>query len=230
MDDFGAFGEVASIGDIEGRQGFGLEWLVGTVSLGLHRVLIEVHVYESAIDLGHAILESGGDAEFFGFDGEDEIGEFGVGYGDIVAFHETTQAGGDDGAGACESDLVGDIGGVVQGKVAVVERIAAFGGIVVEFFDGCFEQADAAVVSKAIDVAGEFIDAIEAGVVASIGENFEVGGFVEDDIGAEIHKGEGDGFAEVAIGWISYESAARIGFLSNHHGVDVPVGLCMARL
>lgn len=82
--------------------------------------------------------------------------------GQVVKCHEAADAGGDDGAGAGESDLVGNIGGVVQGEVAVVEGMVLGGGVIMEFFNGGFEEADAAVIAEAVDIAGEFADAIKA--------------------------------------------------------------------
>ena len=77
--------------------------------------------------------------------------------------------------------------------------------------DGGFEESDATVVAVLADVFGEGLDVVEAGLVAGVGDDFEVGGFVKGDLGAEVADDKGNGLAVVAVGGVADEAGAGMG-------------------
>ena len=211
VEDLGAFGEVCGVGDVEGREERGVEGFVEAVAETVHEGGVEVHEDDAFVDLDDAVLEPGGDIEFDFFGGEDEGRERVERDLDVVEAHEGAEAGGDDGGGACEADVVGDIAAVGEAEVAGGEGDAFGFAVIGEDLAGGFEESDPAVVAEALDVVAELGETEEVGVVAVVGDDFDDWVFLDGDASGEVADDEGDGFTVVTVGGIADETGAGVG-------------------
>lgn len=220
----GAFGEVGGVGDVEWREERGVEGFVEAVAETVHEGGVEVHEDDAFVDLDDAVLETGGDIEFDFFCGEDEGRERVERDLDVVEAHEGAEAGGDDGGGACEADVVGDIAAVGEAEVACGEGDAFGFAVIGEDLAGGFEESDPAVVAEALDVVAELGETEEVGVVAIVGDDFDDWVFLDGDASGEVADDEGDGFTVVTVGGIADETGAGVGEVFDcGHGKGVAV-------
>lgn len=211
VEDLGAFGEVCGVGDVEWREERGVEGFVEAVAETVHESGVEVHEDDAFVDLDDAVLEPGGDIEFDFFCGEDEGRERVEGDLDVVEAHEGAEAGGDDGGGACEADVVWDIAAVGEPEVACWEGDAFGFAVIGEDLAGGFEEPDPAVVAEALDVVAELGETEELGVVAVVGDDIDDWVFLDGDASGEVADDEGDGFTVVTVGGIADEAGAGVG-------------------
>ena len=181
--------------------------------------LVEIHVNRRFVDLRHAILESGLDAEFVELDRQHKIGKDRLRDFDLEEADHGPHGGSDDSGGPGHSEAVRDIRLVAEREVVVAERDVRIPAVGVERLHAGFEQADAAVVAELRDAARE-VGHVLIGVVIQHGrQDFEAGRLVQRDLGAVVAEHECDGLAEIPVGRIADERGARICFFADDHDV-----------
>ena len=84
----------------------------------------EVHVDQPFVDLMHAVLQAGGDAQLVALDRQDQRRLHLERDLDVVELHQAAQRGDDDRARPGQAHLARDRGLVADGEVPVVQRHA----------------------------------------------------------------------------------------------------------
>jgi len=217
VEDLGALGEVAAVGDVDGGQGGGVEPLVLAVAAALHQAPPQVHVHQAVVGLRDAVLQTGRNAQFPGFHRQDEVGEFWQGDPDSVKAAQCAKARGDDGAGACQADRPGDVGGVFEREAAVREAQAGRRRVIVKSLDGGLQEAQAAVIAVQPYISHERLEVGKHREVAVGRKNLDARRLVQGDLRTKVEKGERDRAAEIAVRRVADQSGTRMGMGANQH-------------
>ena len=174
-------------------------------------------VARTIVDLDHAVLQAGGDAELLLLGRADDVRQLRLRDRDAVERHERAIGGRDDRGGARHADEARDRGLGADREVAAVERDAVLLGVGVERLDRGLEQAHAAVVAEEAHVLDEGVERIVAQAVAARRQDREVRRLPERHLGPEVREGEGDGLAEVAVGRVADQGGAGGGGRADDH-------------
>ena len=218
MEDFGTFGEVGAISDVEGKIVRDIDRFINAVAVLFHVFLIEVHIDRGLVDLRYAVLKPGLDAEFIELDRQHEIREYRLRDFDLEEPDHGTHGGRDDRGRPGHAEPVRDVRLVAQREVVVGKRNVLPRAVGVKCLHAGFEQADAAVVAELRDATREICHALIGVVIQHGRQDFEAGRFVQRDLGAVVAEHECDGLAEIPVRGVANERGARIRFFPDDHG------------
>lgn len=138
----------------------------------------------------------------------------------LVKLHQSPEAGRDDGAGARQSHLGGNVGVITHGEITIVEGKFIFPAIIIKTLDSGFQQAQPSIIAVLSHIIGQCDNAVKARMIARIRQDFQLGRLIERDLRLEIANDKGNCFAEVPIGWISDDSGSWIRLCVNNHVSD----------
>lgn len=218
VENFRSLGKVGAVGNEERQVVRNFDRFINTVTELLHVLFVKVHVDRCLVDLRHAVLKSGFDAEFVELDGQHQIRQYRFRDFDLEEADHGAHGSRDDGGGARHPEAVRNVRLVAQREVVVAELNMFICAVSVEGLHAGFEQTDAAVVAELRDAARE-VRHVFVGVVIQHGwQDLEGGRFVQRDLGAVVAEYECDCLAIVAVGRIADERCARICFFTNNHG------------
>ena len=202
MDHFGRFALVPAIGNVQRRQQSGIERFILAVREAMilpHPRPVEIHIDQTFIDLRDPVLQSGGDTQFLGLHAKHQRRLNFAGNSDPIEFHEASQRGDDNRAGAGQPDLPRDVALVANRKVLRVQRKSLAATVFDELLDGGLHQPDPAVVTVQADIADQFVDRVESGLIVPAENDLDAVPFVKGDFRVEVAHNQGQRLAEVAV-------------------------------
>ena len=217
VEDLGALGEVGAVGDVKRQIIRDLDRFVDAVAVLFHVSLVEIHVNRRLIDLRHAVLKSGFDAELVELDGQHEVGEDRLRNFDLEEADHGAHGGRDDRGGPRHAEAVRDVRLIAQREVVAAELDVLLLTVGVKCLYASLEQTDATVVAELRDAAREIGHVLVSVVVEYGRQDLEIGRFVQRDLGAVVAEYERDRLAEIPVGRVADERGARICFFADDH-------------
>ena len=222
MDHLRRLARVGRVGHVERRQEGRIERLVDPAAEPgdrLHLLPREVHVDQPLVDLDHAVLEPGGDAQLVGLHRQDQGRLDALGDFDPVKFHQAAEGGHDDRARAGQPDLPWDVALVADREVSIVEPETLLLAILDESLYGGLHQADAAVIAVQVDVLRKLFNGSEPAVIFLAEDDLHLVPFVKRRFGPVVADDERDRLAGVAVGRVSDQPRPGVGPLADQeHG------------
>ena len=129
---------VLVVGQEKGRQRVDVERLIPATFVAMpldHLVAGKVHVDESTVRLDHAVLQPGGNAKFCCLHGQDQVRLLGLGnmlFPQLIKLHKGLESSSDNGTGASQAHLAGNVGVVLKSKVSIRKQYVMIAAILIE--------------------------------------------------------------------------------------------------